>query len=163
MLIPWPHYVSRKKGRGPVLCITFSGGFKGWLWFADVTLHSIWRESFPGAVRQGPSFALLSSLLGAASGRGRCREKTPTGRIRTWPRSGVETLENTQCLHAVILAYLNTKTRWHPVLWLQPLELWQAFKVTIVPPSFHFVCFSVDHNTVSNPPSLPKTAARKCL
>lgn len=67
-----------EEGRGPALCITYLGGFKGLLWFADVTLHSIWRESFPGAVRQGPSFALSSSLLGAASGRGVCRE-TPQG------------------------------------------------------------------------------------
>lgn len=68
----------------------FRGGLKELLWFADVTLHSIWRESLPGAVRRGPSFALLSSLLGAAS-RERSAPESPTGWIRAWPRSGVET------------------------------------------------------------------------
>lgn len=57
-----------KKG-GPVLCIAFFmwrrwGGSTGLLWLADVTLHSICRESLPGAVKVG---TLLCSFLGSTA------------------------------------------------------------------------------------------------
>lgn len=99
MLIPWPHYVSRKR---PWPCSLYHI-FRGLLWFADVTLHSIWRESFPGAVRQRPSFALLSSLLGAASGRG-CAgkpQRVDANMASKWGRNTYRLI--------LVFAYLNAK------------------------------------------------------
>lgn len=122
-----------EQGRGPVLCITFLGVFKGLLWFADVTLHSIWRESFPGVVRQGPSFALLSSLLGAASGRGLSWE-TPQGGYER----GLKVISQIDKTCIRLMLHMHTwmqKTRWHPFLRLQPLHMqrnhWQAFKLML--------------------------------
>lgn len=58
---------------GSVLCIVsfffhgeVVGGWKGSLWFADVTLHSVCRESLPGAVKAG---TLLCSPLGSTASR----------------------------------------------------------------------------------------------
>lgn len=76
---------AEKKAAALVFVSRFPGGLKGLLWFADVTLHSVWRESLPGAVRRGPSFALSSFLLGVAL-------EHPTGWIWAWRPSGIETL-----------------------------------------------------------------------
>ncbi len=120
MLILWPQYVSRK-GRSPALCIAFLGGFKGLLWFADVTLHSIWKESFPGAVRQGPSFALIFSP--GCDVREESAQENSTGWTWTWSwRGGRRTQKHTVCAYTY-LAYLNAKTRRHLFFWLHSLHV----------------------------------------
>lgn len=79
MLNLWPHYAKKEvKKCGPVLCITFFmgkwWGWKGLLWFADVTLHSVCRESLPGAVKAG---TLLCSPLGSTASGAEAQWDTP--------------------------------------------------------------------------------------
>lgn len=50
------------------------GGGKGSLWFADVTLHSVCRESLPGAVKAG---TLLCSPLGTTASGAEGQWDTP--------------------------------------------------------------------------------------
>lgn len=136
MHIPWPHYVSRKRPC-PVLCITFSGGFKGLLWFADVTLHSIWRESFPGAVRQGPSFALLSFLLGAASGRGLSQTRPPRVDTNTALKCCRNTQKCTVCAYGFYcMCMAECKSMMTSIIVITFIAhtqatFWQAFKLVI--------------------------------
>lgn len=116
----------------------FRGGLKELLWFADVTLHSIWRESLPGAG------TLLCSLVfspGCGVKGAVCAGKphrVDTSMASKWGR-------NALYVHTLILACKKHDGSHscdcnHCTYVI--LTLWQAFKVMILPNSFCFTLMS---------------------